>query len=139
MSNLAHEITTSRLVFGVSSEVECKTTKEFIEFFVTPTDSDSSSKINSLKLKLDCFEHDPISKISESQINPTKICGVLVGMTHSRICDISSGSLKAAENIFREALSEYNSLVSSEEKDVIHVLKPMLLLFGEGITKWETS
>ena len=139
MSNLTHEITTSRLVFGVSSEDKCKVTGAFIEFFTAPSDDNSNASISTLKARLDCFEHDPISKFSENQPNPTKICGVLVAVTHSCVCDIPKDSLKAAEKIFRDVLSEYSKLVLSEEKDEIHILKPTLLLFVEGVTRWEAN
>jgi hypothetical protein len=138
MSNTFHEIVTSRLIYGVSSKNQCEDTLQFIQFFNKDYKEKSEKEYNP-SCKLDCFSHDPVSKTIQIELDPTYICGVMIGISYTGVCHINEKVINSAKKIFNEGLHEYNIYMAQKNEAAPLSLDCQLILFGEGITKWETN
>ena len=135
MTNSVHEIVVSKLVYGVSSKNQCENTLKFIQFF----DDNKTKKDRPIKSDLDCFMHDPVSKFTQTEKDPFYICGVMMGVSYTGLCHIDEKVLNTAKNLFNDSLNEYNTYMQKSTDSTPLTLNPTLILFGEGITKWETN
>jgi hypothetical protein len=138
MSNTIHEIITSRLVYGVSSKSKCEDTLKFIQFFKNC--KDKTEKVAKQKsITLNCFSHDPVSAVTQTKADPTYICGVIMGISYTGVCHINEEVISLAKKMFNEGLDEYNAYTLQKNKTSALSLDCQLILFGEGITQWETN
>jgi len=135
MLNSSHEIVVSKLVYGVSSKNQCENTLKFIQFF----DNHNVKKDYIIKSKLDYFMHDPVSKLLQAEAEPSYVCGVMIGISYTGLCHINEEVLSSAQNMFNDSLNEYNIYIKKIDGSDSIDLNPQLILFGEGITQWETS
>ncbi len=133
MISTSHEIVISRLVYGVSSKNQCENTIKFIDFF------NNESNKEKRKCHLDYFSHDPIAQFVQADPDPFYVCGVMLGIAYTGLCHVNEEVLKSAKKIFNEGLNEYNQHIKQETGSSPVVLHPQLILFGEGITQWETN
>jgi hypothetical protein len=138
MSNTLHEIIASRLVYGVSTKNKCKDTLQFIEFF-DKARKDKSEKEYTPICQLDCFSHDPVSKVIQAELDPIYICGIMIGISYTGVCHINEKVISSAKKIFNEALHEYNTHMVKKNGMTPILLDSQLILFGEGITQWELN
>jgi len=135
MLNTSHEIVVSKLVYGVSSQKECENTLKFVHTF----DRNKTKKEYTPNCKLDYFLHDPMSKLIQAEPDPIYVCGITLGVSYTGVCHIDEKVLSSAKKIFNESLSEYNQHMKQKYGLPPIALTPQFILFGEGITQWETS
>tara|TARA_R110001583_G_scaffold43210_3_gene137469 strand:- start:2216 stop:2632 length:417 start_codon:yes stop_codon:yes gene_type:complete len=138
MSNTLHEIIVSRLIYGVSTKNNCEDTLRFIQFF-DKSKKDKQEKEYIPICQLDCFSHDPVSKTIQAGFDPTYICGIIVGISYTGVCHINEKAISSAKKIFNDGLYEYNTYMTQKNGTQPISLDSQLILFGEGITQWETN